>query len=424
MSGRAGTLHDATGLVLSRAGDLAAGGPWRLRTVSIRTANLLGAPERSGALLDGFDGAVARLLPPEPDAPPSEQAPATGAAAPPAELLVDAVSDEGDLWVEVDTVDGPEVVFRVETGVARTCGSVDVRPPLSIVGEEARHGRVVSRNGERLTRTALLLSVPPAAIEPWMMTAYLNRGGGGNPVVRAFADAIGCRLAYAEDAALPCPGVPVVWGVLRGSKTVLDDAARRGQYFFYIDHAYFARGHGRNYRITRNGFEAGPVRLCPHDRIAALEVEVRPWRRGGREIVCCPPTDFFMEAHGCTGWLERTLATLREVTDRPVVVRTKPKEGERAVALPQALKTAHALVTHSSNVAIEAAVLGTPVFVAPTSAAAPVGRTDLSRIEEPVYPDRAPWLAHLAYNQFSFAEIANGAAWRMLMELEERPQIA
>ena len=88
--------------------------------------------------------------------------------------------------------------------------------------------------------------------------------------------------------------------------------------------------------------------------------------------------------------------------------------------LAEALSTAHALVTHSSNVAIEAVCLGTPVFVSPASAAAPVGLTDLECVESPVYPDRDPWLAHLAYNQFSFGEIGNGQAWQMLLELEDR----
>jgi hypothetical protein len=114
------------------------------------------------------------------------------------------------------------------------------------------------------------------------------------------------------------------------------------------------------------------------------------------------------------------LATLARVTDRPIVVRAKPQPGEAAVPLPQALETAHALVTHSSNVAIEAACLGTPVFVSPASAAAPIGRTDLDAIESPAYPDRAAWLAHLAFNQFSFEEIGDGRAWRMLLELEGR----
>ena len=41
-------------------------------------------------------------------------------------------------------------------------------------------------------------------------------------------------------------------------------------------------------------------------------------------------------------------------------------------------------------------------------------------IETPAYPDREPWMAHLAYNQFSFDEIQSGQAWQFLLELEER----
>jgi hypothetical protein len=50
-----------------------------------------------------------------------------------------------------------------------------------------------------------------------------------------------------------------------------------------------------------------------------------------------------------------------------------------------------------------------------------VGLTDLQAIESPLYPDRRPWLAHLAYSQFSLEEIASGAVWRLLLEWEERP---
>jgi hypothetical protein len=119
--------------------------------------------------------------------------------------------------------------------------------------------------------------------------------------------------------------------------------------------------------------------------------------------------------------LERTLAELKRHTDRPIVVRAKPQPGETAVPLERALAEAHALVTHSSNVAVEAAIAGTPVFVAPSSAAAPVGLTDLSQIETPVRPDRGSWLAHLAYAQYSMDEVKSGQAWRMLLEWEERP---
>ena len=329
---------------------------------------------------------------------------------------------------------GDELVIRlhrnplpctvVERRSARLCAADE---PLNIrlAGEMLSAAPKVARlESYKINGTVgginLLVRVPASHLQPWMISAFLNRGGGGNPVIRAFAEGIGCRLAYAEDEPERLSEVPVVWGVLRESDRIVAQAKARSMHFFYIDHAYFDRGHGKSYRITRNRYEAGPVRKCPTDRLDKLDVEVRPWSKGGRDIVVCPPTDYFMAAHGCADWLETTLEALGKVTDRPIVIREKPKPGETAVPLKTALRTAHALVTHSSNVAIEAACLGTPVFVNPASAAAPIGETDLSKIETPSYADREPWLAHLAYNQFSLDEIREGEAWRLLLELEER----
>ncbi|WP_264588487.1 hypothetical protein [Sphingobium sp. B8D3D] len=261
-------------------------------------------------------------------------------------------------------------------------------------------------------------NVPPSHIEPWMLSAYLNRGGGGNPVIRAFAAGTGCRLAYAEDEPETLSDIPVVWGVLRDSDRILAQAQAQGLHFFYIDHAYFDRGHGKSYRITRNRFEAGKVRKVGADRLQRLDLDIQPWRKSGKAIIVCPPTDYFMAAHGCADWLETTLAKLHLETDRPIIVREKPQPGQPTVPLAKALRHAHALVTHSSNVAIEAACLGTPVFVSPTSAAAPIGQTDVGLIESPVYPDRDEWLCHLAYSQYAMEEIRDGTAWHILKHLE------
>jgi hypothetical protein len=262
-------------------------------------------------------------------------------------------------------------------------------------------------------------NVPPTNIEPWMLSAFLNRGGGGNPVVRAFAMGTGCRLAYAEDETSALHDIPVVWGVLRGSDRILAQARSQGLHFFYVDHAYFDRGHGKSYRITRNRYEAGAVRKVNDDRLKRLSLDIQPWRKKGRSIVVCPPTEYFIAAHDCADWLEKTLATLRLETDRPIIVREKPKAGEAFVPLAKALRNAHALVTHSSNVAIEAACLGTPVFVSSTSAAAPIGQTDIGLIETPRYPERDAWLAHLAYSQYSIGEIRDGTAWNIIKYLED-----
>src|SRR4051794_19753990 len=98
-----------------------------------------------------------------------------------------------------------------------------------------------------------------------------------------------------------------------------------------------------------------------------------------------------MGGHNAHSWLGDTPAALRAHTDREIVVRLKPQPGEAVIPLADAMAGAHALVTHSSNVAVEAVVAGTPVFVAPSSAAAPMGLTNLAQIEEPVRPDRRPW---------------------------------
>ena len=238
-------------------------------------------------------------------------------------------------------------------------------------------------------------------------------------MIRALAGSLKAPIVAAEDGRVP--GVSVVWGVLRGSKKVIDDTAAANGIFYYIDHAYFNRGHEKNYRISRNRFEAGPVRQVSGERLNSLDISFSPWRSGGREIIVCPPTEYFMTAHNCHDWLEQTLTQLKMHTDRPIVIRTKPKPGEEVKPLPEALSTAHALVTHSSNVAIEAAVMGTPVFVSPSSAAAPVGLTDLSRIETPLRPERLQWLAHLAWSQFSFEEIQSGQVWELMRQHEDRP---
>ncbi|MBO9669754.1 MAG: hypothetical protein J7485_04475 [Sphingobium sp.] len=346
---------------------------------------------------------------------------------------------EADVWVRPDEVELPSigrndliavtVLGEGQEGLVTAVQSASLAPlrkGLSIP-TLPRHGleteqrmqiHVFGANGSR-TDHEVRFNLPPAGIEPWMLSAYLNRGGGGNPVIRAFATGAACRLAYAEDEPEVLCDIPVVWGVLRDSDRILTQAKAQGLHFFYIDHAYFDRGHGNSYRITRNRYEAGSVRKVNGDRLTALNLDVHPWRKNGRSIIVCPPTEYFAAAHNCADWLETTLAALRLETDRPIIVREKPKPGQSSVPLPRALEEAHALVTHSSNVAIEAACLGTPVFVSPASAAAPIGETDIGRIETPHYPDRNAWLAHLAYSQYAIAEIRDGTAWNILKYLED-----
>jgi hypothetical protein len=166
------------------------------------------------------------------------------------------------------------------------------------------------------------------------------------------------------------------------------------------------------YRWHLNSFQMTSVRQVADDRWKALETEVQPWARGGRHIVIAAPTKTYARFHRCESWIADTIAALAKVTDRQLVIRDKEQYKRRPIQ--RDIAGAHCLVTHGSNAAVESVILGCPVFVHPSSAAALVGRTDLNLIERPTYPERGPWLSSLAYSQFDERELVDGTLWRLI----------
>jgi len=197
----------------------------------------------------------------------------------------------------------------------------------------------------------------------------------------------------------------------------------RGRKFIYWDRGYCARWfatclrqpssmEASYYRWHVDAFQMQRIRDVPDDRWKRLNTEVRPWQKNGRHIVIAAPTATYSRLHGCENWIAETVTALAKVTDRQLVIRDK--EQFRRRPLQKDLEGAHALVTHGSNAANEAIILGCPVSCHPSCAAALVGRTDLSQIEKPAYPDRQPWLNSLAYSQFTEGEVLDGTMWRLI----------
>lgn len=230
------------------------------------------------------------------------------------------------------------------------------------------------------------------------------------------AFALGCGGRVVTDARLRPGGV-----ALFGSPK-LHDCLRQAQAearpLYYGDHAFFRRF--QYYRIARDRVahdglpDGGPV---DYDRLARLDIEIRPWRRGGAHILLCPPDRVYARREGfcAVAWERNITAELRRHTDRPIRVRYREGAERNPVALADDLSGAWALVTHQSNAAVEALVLGYPVFVTGLCAARAMAETDLARIESPRRPrDRERWAALLASRQWTFEEIAAGTAWRVL----------
>lgn len=199
---------------------------------------------------------------------------------------------------------------------------------------------------------------------------------------------------------------------------------RAGRPFLYWDRGYVCRG-GQSgvfrapgesegfLRWTLGAVQMRAITARTDARWRSLGVEVARWRGSGGRIVIAEHSAAYAEFHGLApNWTARTVAKIRRHTDRTIFVRAK----ESGTPLPVDLRDAHCLVTHASLAAVEAVILGVPVFVAPLSAAAPIGRTDLSMIEDPARPDRRAWLASLAWSQFTPEEVRDGTMWRETVE--------
>lgn len=273
-----------------------------------------------------------------------------------------------------------------------------------------------------------LLTTKDKMFDP-LGTAVYSCAGPGQLVIEAVAHGLGLPITAPKDYNVNKQAI--MWGILRGSGDVLNKCIKYKQDYWFCDHAYFLRGHsgtgtgpGRKnrtqyYRIVHNAMQHTKILNRPPDRWEALckaggaeRLRIDPWQKNGKHIVVTPPSVFFENFFALKHWLQTTVDELKKHTDREIRIRQKPDElryqDHANRPLAQDLANAHALVTWRSNTAVEAALLGIPVFCDAETAAAPIGLQDLSKIESPVYPDREPWCWSLAYGQFSRSELLTG----------------
>lgn len=249
-----------------------------------------------------------------------------------------------------------------------------------------------------------------------------------SPFKRKLFEGIGKKLGSIIDgdfkrlADLPSDRVPVV-GCTPELRPLIDQWVAQKRTWVYWDRGYFDRifatglptgDDGGYYRWHVGSFQMNRIRDVPPDRWLSRKASscVRPWQKDGRHVVVAAPTRTYGRFHNTRDWIADTIDTLARVTGRQLVIRDKEQCRTRPLSLD--LEGAHCLVTHGSNTAVEAAILGCPVFVDKSSAAMLVGKSDLKEIENPAYPDRSKWFHSLAYSQFSEQELVDGTLWRLL----------
>lgn len=201
-----------------------------------------------------------------------------------------------------------------------------------------------------------------------------------------------------------------------------------GRDFYYMDTGYVGNTIPNKklwHRIVKNNLQHDEIVPRPPDRWMKLGVTPKP-RRTGRQIIIAAPDEKPCSFYGIDkdAWIQQVLATLKQHTDRPIIVRQREKNRSARMfqdPLAETLaKDVHALVTYNSVAATESILNGVPAFVlAPSNAARPVANTNLDQIENPYFPDKdklMAWCHHLAYGQFHVRELRNGTALRILQQ--------
>lgn len=256
---------------------------------------------------------------------------------------------------------------------------------------------------------------------------------GNDEYINAFAMGSGGRVVNTDEFKYNDSEDPVVLrGILKHK--IMKRCWFEGRDFYFMDTGYMGNQKGPlnpmgwkyYHRIVKNDLQHDEIIHRPADRFKKLAIPIHNWKRGGRKILIAKPDEKPMKFYDLDleQWLQETIDTIKQYTDRPVEVRERVKSRTDRI-ITNSFKEAldddvFAVVTFNSNAASEAVLYGYPAFtLAPTHAAKPVTSQDLSKIETPYYPsiDKVEsWAHHLAYGQFHVNELKDGTAWRILNE--------
>jgi hypothetical protein len=250
---------------------------------------------------------------------------------------------------------------------------------------------------------------------------------GTDEYINMFAKGCKTQPTSTEDFVYESSNEPIVLrGILKHK--IMKQCWKNGRDFYYIDTGYFGNErtagnpNGWKYwhRVVKNDLQHGEIIARPDDRFRKFNKKFTPWKKLGRKILVAAPDEKPCKFYGITKdqWVQQTVDTIKQYTDRPVEVRERaPKRIDRIATdtLQSALDNdVFALVTFNSVAAIESVFYGIPAFtLAPANAASPVASQDLSKINEPYYPTSDKlyaWGCHLSYGQYHISELKNGKA--------------
>lgn len=259
----------------------------------------------------------------------------------------------------------------------------------------------------------------------------------GTPVLTAFLDS--CRTAGIKlsENSLDAD-VAVIWSVLWSGRLFPNQAVwshykAAGKPVIVIDIGALYRGETWKIAvnsITANGYY-GHTENLDWNRPKKLGISLAINVNRNPRIVIAAQHARSLQVVGLAsieGWVVRQVEQLRQVTDRPIVVRPHPRSPldqaglvhlPKDVIIEQPVKIAntydsynlafdcHAMINHNSGPGIQAALAGTRPIVDRSSLAWPVS-IQLTDIDKPYTVDRDQWLTEICHTEYTLDEIKQG----------------
>ena len=226
----------------------------------------------------------------------------------------------------------------------------------------------------------------------------------------------------------------ILWGLIGNNEAIMNANRANSQRFAFVDMPYFNRwlpGQDLNnswWRFCIGGVHDRSKLNVTIDRFETFNRRVSPWRSHGEHILICPSSETmtrYMHNMSVESWCDIVFQEIRKQTNRPIKIRHKPRKNGTSgpaaadISIEDDLKNCHALVTSGSLAAVDALMLGVPVFTTsikhcPT---AWCSNTDFSKMEEPVLFDRELLLANLAWKQYTIDEMKSGFCYESVHRL-------
>ncbi len=228
--------------------------------------------------------------------------------------------------------------------------------------------------------------------------------------------------------------IAILYGMGPSNLVIYNRFRDAGKPTVTIDLGYWNRGgpHNQNayYKVSVNYWHPNQYLMKLNStpwRFNRHNLTIQPWKRDTehcRHAVLVAG----MGTKGCDlygirhqSWDRWAVEEIQKYTDRKIIYRPKPSEVNPKPIDGTILSQSHenvkdiisrswCIVTHHSNVAVDALLLGIPAICYGGAASCTL-KSKIKDVETPDYIDREQFFHNLAYCQFSLQEMTTGECW-------------